>query len=92
MFDPETCGYFFFALQTARLSSPSSALTTVFPFPAAEMHNYISEAVRWMMNGGTARNNFKPLLWAGLRDWDSSSAWTRGVVSLELETVARALS
>jgi len=49
------------------------------------MRRYIEEAVRWMMRGGSTRSNFIPLLWAGLRDWETSSAWTRGVVSFELE-------
>lgn len=39
-----------------------------------------------MMHGGTGCNNFQQLLWAGLRDWETSSAWTRGVVSLLLAT------
>lgn len=42
-----------------------------------------------MMNGGTARNKFQPLLWAGLRDLDTSSAWTRGVVSFQLSAETR---
>lgn len=50
-------------------------------FTAARMHDYISEAVSWMLHGGRGRNNFRPLLWVGLRDWETSSAWTRGVVS-----------
>lgn len=45
------------------------------------MHAYISEAVRIMMRYGTSHRSFVPLLWAGLRDWQTSSAWTRGKVS-----------
>ncbi|ORY47569.1 hypothetical protein BCR35DRAFT_336152 [Leucosporidium creatinivorum] len=52
------------------------------PDVSAMMHRYIEEALQWMMRGGTARNNFQPLLWVGLRDWNTSSAWTRGVVLL----------
>ncbi|ORY59022.1 hypothetical protein BCR35DRAFT_201266 [Leucosporidium creatinivorum] len=42
------------------------------------MRPYISEAVRWMLSGGSIRQNFVPILWMGLRDWATSSAWTRG--------------
>ncbi|ORY59018.1 hypothetical protein BCR35DRAFT_335118 [Leucosporidium creatinivorum] len=52
------------------------------PMVSAMMHNYVQEAVQWMLKGGTSRNSFLPLLWAGFRDWATSSAWTRGVVFL----------
>lgn len=46
-----------------------------------EVHAYVAEAVRIMMSYGSGRMSFVPLLWAGLRDWEASSAWTRGKVS-----------
>jgi hypothetical protein len=42
--------------------------------PANMMRHYIEEAVNWMIWGGKAHNNFIPLLWIGLRDWETSSA------------------
>jgi len=44
------------------------------------MHVYIAEAVRIMMLYGRGQSSFIPLLWTGLRDWETSSAWTRGKV------------
>ncbi|ORY59015.1 hypothetical protein BCR35DRAFT_335113 [Leucosporidium creatinivorum] len=47
-----------------------------------EMHSYVTEAVRIMLRYGNSHTSFIPLLWAGLRDWETSSAWTRGKVLL----------
>lgn len=47
------------------------------------MYHYLAEAVDWMMKGGSTRSNFIPLLWTSRRDWETCSAWTRGVVSSE---------
>ncbi|ORY59030.1 hypothetical protein BCR35DRAFT_201549 [Leucosporidium creatinivorum] len=44
-------------------------------------HAYVAEAKRIMMSYGSSRTGFIPLLWAGHRDWETSSAWTRGKVS-----------
>lgn len=60
-------------------------------FLAALMHSYILETLGLMMHGGTSRNNFIPILWAGVRDWETSSAWTRGVVSLAIAVVRLSL-
>lgn len=56
---------------------------SAFFFAATMMYRYVEQAVNWMMTGGSSRNNFLPLLWAGARDWEISSAWTRGVVGAE---------
>ncbi|ORY47573.1 hypothetical protein BCR35DRAFT_336155 [Leucosporidium creatinivorum] len=50
------------------------------PDISAIMYRYVAEAVQWMMKGGGSHSNFQHLLWVGLRDWNTSSAWTRGVV------------
>ncbi|ORY59027.1 hypothetical protein BCR35DRAFT_335125 [Leucosporidium creatinivorum] len=52
------------------------------PQLSADMHAYISEAVRIMMSYVTSRRSFITLLYAGSRDWQTCSAWTRGKVLL----------
>ncbi|ORY37702.1 hypothetical protein BCR35DRAFT_336595 [Leucosporidium creatinivorum] len=49
---------------------------------SAQMHAYVAESVRWMLTYGKGHASFIPILWAGLRDWETSSAWTRGKVLL----------
>lgn len=49
------------------------------PQPAAHaMHTCVAMAVKIMMEEG---RNFVLLLWLGQRDWETSSAFTRGKVS-----------
>lgn len=55
--------------------------TTFSSLPAQRMYTYIAEAVRIMMAYGTSQRSFVLLLWVGLRDWETSSAWTRGKVT-----------
>jgi hypothetical protein len=45
------------------------------------MKAYVADAVRLMLMYGRSRASFVPLLWLGLRDWETSSAWARGKVS-----------
>ncbi|ORY59023.1 hypothetical protein BCR35DRAFT_355335 [Leucosporidium creatinivorum] len=48
------------------------------PDAVNRMLPYIREAVQWMTSGGSNQRNFVPMLYLGFRDWETSSAWTRG--------------
>lgn len=63
-------------------NKPADAILPYFGVSntASKMHAYITEAVRIMMMYGRSRSSFLPFLWVGLRDWETSSAWTRGKV------------
>jgi len=62
------------------LSVLGAPVDPTLPLAGREMHAYVAEAVRIMMRYGGSRSSFIPLLWAGLRDWEVCSAWTRGKV------------